>query len=119
LRWRKLREQPVISGGAFDSQNVAFWSEHEKCYVSYFCTFKDGIRRITRTTSPDFLTWSAPVLMEYADKPIEHLYTNQTHPYFRAPHLYVSIAARFMPGRRVLNPEQAKAINVDPGYFDD
>ena len=27
LRWQKLRDEPVITGGAFDSQNVAFWSE--------------------------------------------------------------------------------------------
>ena len=31
----------------------------------------------------------------------------------------VAIAARFFPGRRVLTAEQAKAINVDPGYFND
>jgi hypothetical protein len=51
--------------------------------------------------------------------PIEHLYTNQTHPYFRAPHLYVAIAARFMPSRQVLTDDQARAINVDPSYFKD
>ncbi|MBI3863903.1 MAG: hypothetical protein HY290_18595 [Planctomycetia bacterium] len=119
VRWRKLREQPVITGGAFDSQNVAFWSESEQCYVSFFRTFKDNIRRISRTTSAEFLTWTEPVLMEYGDRPIEHLYTNQTHPYFRAPQVYVSVAARFLPGRRVIRAEQAKAINVDPGYFGD
>jgi hypothetical protein len=61
--------------------------------------------------------------MEYRNlsvqAPVEHLYTNQTHPYFRAPHLYVAIAARFMPGRRVLTDEQAAAIHVNPGYFKD
>jgi hypothetical protein len=119
LRWRKLREAAVITAGAFDSQNLAFWSDSEKCYVSYFRTFKDGIRRISRATSSDFLTWSEPVLMEYGEKPIEHLYTNQTGPYFRAPHLYVATAARFFPGRRVITEAQAKAIKVDPGYFGD
>jgi hypothetical protein len=119
LRWRKLREAPVITGGAFDSQNIAFWSESEQCYVSYFRTFKEGVRRITRTTSADFLTWSEPGLMEYGDKPIEHLYTNQTGPYFRAPQLYVATAARFLPGRKVITAEQARAIKVDPGYFGD
>jgi hypothetical protein len=51
--------------------------------------------------------------------PIEHLYTNQTSPYFRAPHIYLAIAARFFPGRRVLTAEQAKQLGVDPGYFND
>jgi hypothetical protein len=119
LRWRKLREQPVITRGAFDSQNVPFWSEHEGCYVCYFRVFVKGIRRISRTTSKDFLTWTDPVLMGYGDRLIEHLYTNQTSPYFRAPHLYVGIAARFMPGRQVLTDEEARAIRVDPGYFKD
>lgn len=119
LSWRKLREEPVITAGAFDSQNVPLWSEAEQKYVCYFRVFKDKYRRISRTTSSDFLTWTEPVLMEYGDKPVEHLYTNQTSPYFRAPHLYVSIAARFMPGRKVLTAEQAKEIGVDPKYFGD
>jgi len=123
LRWKKLREQAVITKGYFDSQNVAFWSEAENQYVCYFRTFKTiagkGVRWITRTTSKDFLDWSEPVDMTFGDAPPEHLYTNQTHPYFRAPHLYIGIAARFMPGRQVLTGEQARSINVDPGYFKD
>src|SRR5205807_9996097 len=94
-------------------------SEHEGCYVCCFRVCEKGVRRIARTTSKDFVTWSGPVLMGYGDRPVEHLYTNQTSPYFRAPHRYVGIAARFFPGRQVLNAEQAKAINVDPGYFKD
>jgi hypothetical protein len=119
LRWKKLRDEPVIPKGAFDSQNVPMWSESERCYVCYFRVFVDRVRRISRTTSKDFINWTQPVLMNYGDGPIEHLYTNQTHPYFRAPHIYVGVAARFMPGRQVLTAEQAKAINVNPGYFRD
>ncbi|QDV84183.1 hypothetical protein [Stieleria magnilauensis] len=128
-RWRKLREQPVIPSDQvayphfFDSQNLAFWSQAEQQYVCYFRVFQDKIRRIARAVSDDFVQWSAPVLMGYrhrgGEAPIEHLYTNQTHPYFRAPHLYVSIAARFMPGRQVLTDEQAQAIHVNPRYFKD
>ena len=128
-RWRKLQQKPVIANTQvpfpyfFDSQNLAFWSAAEQKYVCYFRVFENKIRRIARTTSDDFLTWEPPVLMNYrhrgGESPIEHLYTNQTHPYFRAPHLYVSIAARFMPGRQVLSDEQAKAINVNPRYFKD
>jgi hypothetical protein len=107
----------------FDSQNVPFWSAAEQKYLCYYRVFEKNIRRIVRSESADFIKWSPPVLMEYrnpaVDAPIEHLYTNQTGPYFRAPHLYVAIAARFMPGRRVLTDEQAAAIKVNPGYFKD
>ncbi len=129
IRWKKLREEAVIKTKEvpykymFDSQNLAFWSAEENKYVCYFRVFEGGIRRICRSTSDDFINWSQPILMEYrhhgGEAPIEHLYTNQTHPYFRAPHLYVSIAARFMPGRQVLTDEQAKAIDVSPKYFKD
>ncbi|MCL4691370.1 MAG: hypothetical protein KJ060_02530 [Candidatus Hydrogenedentes bacterium] len=117
--WKKMREEPVITDGAFDSQNVAFWSEAEGQYVSYFRVFSDGFRSISRTTSPDFREWSKPVEMTYGDTPREHLYTNQTAPYFRAPHIYVSIAARFMPGRRIVSEEQAKALGGDVKYSGD
>ncbi|MGC8638856.1 MAG: hypothetical protein ACP5XB_03130 [Isosphaeraceae bacterium] len=117
--WRKLRDRPVITHGAFDSQNVPFWSQAEQCYLCYLRVFVDGIRRIARSTSPDFLTWTEPVLMTYGDCPIEHLYTNQTIAYFRAPHIYIGIAARFFPGRQVLSASEARAIGVDPGYFHD
>lgn len=128
-RWEKMAVEPVITKAMvpfkymFDSQNVPFWSEAEGRYVAYYRVFENGIRRIVRSESADFLTWSPPVLLGYrhpsGEAPIEHLYTNQTHPYFRAPHLYVAIAARFMPGRQVLNEQQAAAIQVNPGYFKD
>ena len=128
-RWQKMAADPVITKAMvpykymFDSQNVPFWSAAEGKYLAYYRVFEKDIRRIVRSESADFLKWSPPVLMEYrnpeVEAPIEHLYTNQTHPYFRAPHLYVAIAARFMPGRRVLTDEQAAAIKVNPGYFKD
>lgn len=128
-RWTKMADAPVIHKAMvpykymFDSQNLAFWSEAERKYVAYYRVVEGGIRRIVRSESSDFLTWSPPVLLGYrhlaGDAPIEHLYTNQTSPYFRAPHLYVAIAARFMPGRQVLTDEQARAIHVNPGYFKD
>jgi hypothetical protein len=135
LRWKKVREEPLLSKKEmpfkfthlFDSQNLVFWSETEQKYVCYFRVW-DGLRRIARSTSPDFLTWSPAVLMQQIHDdgingpqpaPAEHIYTNQTSPYFRAPHIGVAIAARFFEGRRVLTDEQAKAINVNPQYFQD
>lgn len=123
LRWRKLQEDAVFKEGAFDSQNLAFWSEHEKTYVCYYRTFKrigkTGYRWISRAVSQDFLRWENQGEMSFGDAPPEHLYTNQTSPYFRAPHLYTAICARFFPGRQVLTPEEARQVGVDPGYFKD
>lgn len=85
---------------AFDSQNVAFWSDVEQQYVCYFRTWtRPGrLRSISRTTSLDFVTWTKPVETN-CNRPGEHLYTNQTHPYFRAPHIYIATPTRFVPGR--------------------
>ena len=123
IHWKKLRDEPILTKGAFDSQNVSFWSERENCYVCYFRTWTEGeykgFRTISRATSNDFLNWSEAVQMSFGDTPLEHLYTNQTQPYFRAPHLYVAVAARFMPNRRVVTVEQAKAFGGEARYSGD
>ncbi len=111
IHWKRVGDQPVIAvpeGKAFDSQNVSFWSEAEGQYVAYVRTWRNphtggdgissGLRTISRTTSPDFKKWSELVAME-PNLPGEHLYTSQTHPYFRAPHLYISTPTRYMPDR--------------------
>jgi hypothetical protein len=101
LRWRRLQADPVIPeewGKYFDSQNHAFWSESEGRYVCYFRRFVKGLRGIARTTSEDFVHWTPYVEME-ANLPGEHLYTANTQPYFRAPHLYVATPTRFMDQR--------------------
>ena len=123
IHWGKLREEPVITQGAFDSQNVGFWSDLEQCYVCYFRTWTEnaygGFRTITRTTSTDFVNWTPPVNMSFGDPQRDHLYTNQTQPYFRAPHIYVATAARFMPDRHVVSPEQALALGADAASAND
>lgn len=136
IRWTRLGDRPVLTRQdvgfvegsrslVFDSQNVPFWSAVENRYLLYYRVYAGGKRRIARVESDDFISWSNATLMEYrrapgeGEAPIEELYTNQTHPYFRAPHLYVSTAARFMRGRQVLTKEQANAIGVNPKYFND
>ena len=83
---------------AFDSQNVAFWSEAEEQYICYFRSWRTKWgkqRTVSRTTSKDFLNWTMPVFVG-PNFQGEHLYTNQTHPYFRAPHIYIALPTRFM-----------------------
>lgn len=123
LRWKKLVKEAILSKAPFDSQNVAFWSESEQCYLCYFRTWAgggyNGFRTVSRATSVDFIHWSDNVTMTFGDTPMEHLYTQQTSPYFRAPHIYVAIGGRFMPGRQILTDQQARELNVNPGYFKD
>ena len=124
IHWNLLKKPVFLSEeSAFDSQNVSFWSEQEQVYVCYFRTWtkKDykGYRSVSRTTSKDFIHWSDPVEMKFGDTPLEQLYTNQTAPYYRAPHIYISVAARFMPNRQVISEEEAKTLNVNPKYFKD
>ncbi len=102
IHWQKLRPEPVIRYTreyAFDSQNVSFWSELEGCYVCYFRHFLDKkLRSVCRTTSADYLNWSEPVPLR-PNFPGEHIYTTLTHPYFRAPHIYIATPTRFFPDR--------------------
>jgi hypothetical protein len=103
IRWSKLRPEPVIEYKkeyAFDSQNVSYWSKSEGCYVCYFRRHSRDtkLRSIGRTTSADFETWTEPVPLE-PNLPGEHLYTSQTHPYFRAPHISIALPTRFLPQR--------------------
>lgn len=120
VRWRQLRAEPILRKGMFDSQNIVFWSEAEGRYVCYFRTWTGpgytGFRTISRATSPDFLTWSEPVEMGFGDTPREHLYTNATQPYVRAPHIYLALPKRFFPDRATLSAEAAEALVADPHY---
>lgn len=123
IRWKKVRDEPVFRKGIFDSQNVTFWSESEGKYVCYFRTWTEagykGYRSVSRTTSDDFINWSEPVAMTFGGRPYEHLYTQQTSPYFRAPHIYLAIGARFMPKRKVVPDEMAAQLQINPKYYND
>ena len=102
LHWRKMRDEPVITEGAFDSQNLAFWDAERREYVAYVRGFAEGIRTIGRATSRDFLNWSGTTWLDFGDAPVEHLYTNAITPYFRAPHIHLGFPKRFLPERKVV-----------------
>lgn len=100
LRWRRLQETPVLTDGAFDSQNLAFWDPLRGCYLAFYRDFRDGVRDIKVATSNDFATWTPGVYLDYGEAPAEHLYTNAVAPYFRAPHLLLGFPKRFLPERQ-------------------
>ncbi len=104
---------PLWQGMAFvgDSMTCLFWSVSENRHVSYFRHPHGGRRAVARTTYSDFVEWTPEVAMRYSDTgtstPSQHLYTNQTQPYFRAPHIYIALPARYFPGKRVLTGQGA------------
>lgn len=104
LHWSPMSDTPVITDGAFDSQNLAFWDETRGEYRAYWRYFDGGtaaspftgVRAIRTAVSQDFLHWTHQADLLYPGSPPEHLYTNQIQPYFRAPHLFVGFPVRYI-----------------------
>ena len=99
IHWSLIKEHPVITEGRFDSQNLAFYDVFRGRYVAFQRGFKNGVRTVMTATSADFLDWSDPEFIHFNDSRNEHLYTNQTIPYYRAPHILLSFPKRFIPER--------------------
>ncbi len=55
-----MKDEPVITKGAFDSQNLAFWDTTRNRYTCFSRIFSNKVRAVQSNTSPDFLTWSEP-----------------------------------------------------------
>lgn len=107
INWSWMAENPVITDGAFDSHNVAFWDDVRGLYVALYRDFERGVRTVKYATSSDFLDWSPGEWVDYGDSPSEHLYTTSTIPYFRAPHIYLAFPKRFIPWR---SPQHSAAV---------
>lgn len=103
IHWKKVQEAPILEDGYFDSHNVVFWDAVKEKYVAIYRDFKYGVRSIKYATSEDFLNWTPGQWAKFGDAPPEHLYTNATIPYFRAPHIYLSFPKRFQPYRTLVN----------------
>jgi len=113
LHWSLLSLEPVITQGAFDSQNLAFWDTVRGEYREYHRDFRNG-RDIRTSTSKDFQHWTDPQFVDYATwagaagqlpdlEVSQHppgrpgqLYTNQVVPYYRAPHLLLGFPTRYL-----------------------
>ena len=112
IHWELMRQEPIITEGAFDSQNLVFWDAERGEYREYHRGFRDGVRAIMTATTRDFLDWPDPEWLVYPEgTPKEHLYTNAITPYPRAPHLFVGFPKRFLPGRDL-------GVHPNPGVSD-
>lgn len=115
IHWSKLSEEAVITDGAFDSQNIAFYDAEQGVYRAYWRYFSSGYtdergwkpegqRAIRTAVSKDFLHWEKQADLQYGDAPREHLYTNAVMPYFRAPQLLIGFPTRFQPKNQQVEP---------------
>jgi len=116
IHWRKMQNEPVITEGAFDSHNLAFYDNVRGEYRAYVRDFAKGVRTIRTCTSQDFIHWTKPQWCGYGDTPPEHLYTNATIPYFRAPHIFVAFPKRYVPNRKKL-PDDYPIGGISEGCF--
>ncbi len=101
LSWEKMKEKPVITDGAFDTQNVAFWDGEREEYRAYWREFfldanENNYRGVKTAVSNDFIHWSQPQWLNYPGAETEQLYTNQVIPYYRAPHIFVGLPTRYV-----------------------
>ena len=117
IHWNRIRDKAIITEGSFDSQNTAFWDSNLENYVCYSRIGINGIRRIQRSISKDFLNWSKPELLKYGDSPVEQFYTNAILPYFRAPHIYIGFPMRFVPYRKTIGADKRKVDALSDAVF--
>ena len=95
IRWSIMSLEPIVTEGAFDSQNLVFWDSTHREYREYHRGFRAGLRDILTSASGDFRHFPKPRWVEYSGALPEHLYTNQIGPYFRAPHLLLGFPMRY------------------------
>jgi len=103
IHWKPMAEKPVITQGAFDSQNLAFWDPHLGKYREYHRAFRT-VRDIMTGTSDDFLNWTDPHFLDYRQARPEHLYTNTVRPYPGAEHILIGFPTRFLPKTQQTEP---------------
>ena len=128
IRWSLLQEAPLELPGQFDTVNTAFWDSVAGCYRCYTRSWHDRttrrvlagwdfggaqpVRAIQCATSPDFVHWSAPEQLQYADGDYGvHLYTNAIVPCPGAEHVYLGFPNRYVPERKPDPAHQYEGVN--------
>jgi hypothetical protein len=124
LKPNPFHVQPRDSGG-----DPVFWDTNLGQYAAYLRFWynpttghmKGGsgqgyYRWVMRKLSPDLVNWSAPVSLSFMDAsgnpvPEDHYYTFSAEQYFRAPHLYITPAARYMATRKVIPEFYRDGVN--------
>jgi len=100
--------------GHFDSCNVVFWDRENEIYRIYARVYYDAVdpsklslhdsersrgpvRSIQLATSKDMVHWENIQRIQFnGDADDLQLYTNNIQPYYRAPHMFIGMPARYL-----------------------
>ncbi|HAA49941.1 MAG TPA: hypothetical protein DCE43_09480 [Planctomycetaceae bacterium] len=107
IHWSPMSDKPVVTDGAFDSMNLAFWDVQRHIYRAYWRCYSGGttnakewkplgVRAIRTATSTDLLNWKSQADLSYQSPGTTELYENGIHPYHRAPHLLIGLPVRYV-----------------------
>jgi len=112
IHWDKIKPEPVITQGAFDSQNLAFWDSARDRYACFSRIFSNNLRAIQSSSSQDFVAWSKGIPHRYGEGvPGEHFYTSATVPCPTAPHLLLSFPKRFVQSRKKVTEHEFPGVS--------
>jgi hypothetical protein len=105
IRWQPMEDHPILTDGSFDAQNIVYWdalrSEY-RAYWRYYIGVGDtlnrfrGVRSLRTATSKDLQHWERQADLNYRGSPLQHLYSSQVQPYYRAPHLFIGFPTRYI-----------------------
>lgn len=97
IHWEPMNHKAIITDGAFDSQNLAFWDSRGNEYRAYWRSkTKEHVRQIRTARSEDFINWTDHADLRYVDSPLEELYTNVVKTYDRAPDYIIGFPVRYI-----------------------
>lgn len=111
IHWELVRDEPVITEGKFDSQNLMFWDAEHGLYRAYWRDSRRGDqnvpdgRDVRTATSQDGVHWGESRMLAYrpgrrgtrdTDGAAHQYYTNGVQVYHRAPHLFVGLPMRYI-----------------------
>ncbi len=130
IHWSPISDKPVITEGAFDSQNLAFWDSTRGEYRAYWRIFTAGVtspkvwkpsggRDIRTAASKDFSDWGPHADLKYTPGRLTQLYTNQINPYYRAPHIFLGFPTRYITDRALLSPLNERIAKLSKRYGTD
>ena len=96
LHWTAMSDQPVITDGSFNSQNIAFWDSARGEYRAYWRINGESVRAVRTAVSTDFIHWTNQADLQYPGSPREEIYTSKVFPYVRAPQILIGFPTRYL-----------------------